>query len=332
VLRFSCSKCSAKLTAREDRAGTVTVCPRCKNRITIPAIAAQPPRQTEPPRDVVLVEPATTPGQLAVEPPGVDEPNVDPREQDDKLLISLGVTPLPQHTGERRRPWPIDVLLYPMTQTGLSCIAVLAAAPLIVWFIRAILGGIPMMGILFFLGKIALGMYAGWYWAECVYDSARGGTRAPDASALKIGKSDIGSRITYIASVYAVYVVPVFVYYLLFRRIDAACCALAAWTVIFFPMALLAMVMHDSTCALNPFFLLGSIFRTFFQYAGLLLLFLGVAAAGIWIRRAFPFSLRHPPVWRVVVRMAVLTYVVFLMTHILGRFYWRNRERLNWGI
>jgi hypothetical protein len=30
--------------------------------------------------------------------------------------------------------------------------------------------------------------------------------------------------------------------------------------------------------------------------------------------------------------LAATNYVAFLVAHVLGRFYWRNRERLDWGL
>ena len=338
MLRFRCPKCSVKLTAREDRAGKTAACPHCKSKIAIPSAQAPSPAQLESTTDkITFIEPAKAPDKPATDPlspPQADELDADARQHDEKLLISLGITPLPQHTGERQLPWLIDVLLYPTSQAGLTCMAVIVIAPLAAYFIRRFFGpfGAILLGWPIFLGSLVIGLYVIWYMAECAYDSARGGTRAPDAFGLKVGFTDVGARIIYIAAVYGVYVVPVIVYLMLFRRVDAILLALAVWAVLFFPMSLLAMVLHDSTFALNPLFLLGSIFRTFFQYAGLLLLLLAATSAVAWIILAPSSGLHIPSIWLTTARMAISTYIVFLMTHILGRFYWRNRERLDWGI
>jgi hypothetical protein len=94
--------------------------------------------------------------------------------------------------------------------------------------------------------------------------------------------------------------------------------------IVFFPMGLLAMIMHDSVSALNPLLLLGSIFRVFLPYVGFVLL-LGMLVVGLAL--LWPFLIVLP-----VIGFAAVLYGAFILAHILGRFYWRYRDRLDWGI
>jgi hypothetical protein len=90
--------------------------------------------------------------------------------------------------------------------------------------------------------------------------------------------------------------------------------------------------LNDSISSLNPFFLLGSIFRTFFQYAGLLLLFAALGTV-LWLAaQGQGESDELRPLWLEAIGLVVVSYAALVVAHVLGRFYWRNRERLDWGL
>jgi hypothetical protein len=143
-------------------------------------------------------------------------------------------------------------------------------------------------------------------------------------------RGELWSRVSYLLAVYIVYVLPVVVYRMVRQETDVVFWGLAAWAVVFFPMGLLAMVMHDSVSALNPLFLLGSIFRTFFQYIGLIVLFLPFAVL-FWLSGRTSEDSK-PTILLDVFGLFVTSYVPFILAHLLGRFYWRYYERLDWDI
>jgi len=94
-----------------------------------------------------------------------------------------------------------------------------------------------------------------------------------------------------------------------------------------FPMALLAVVMYESLRGLNPFLLLRSIARTPIQYLFLvplcyiLCLMFPLAYSFILNKQYWHFSY---------VLQAVAFYQALIMAHLLGRFHFKNDERLYW--
>jgi hypothetical protein len=93
--------------------------------------------------------------------------------------------------------------------------------------------------------------------------------------------------------------------------------------------------MFDSIRALNPVLLIGSIFSTFFQYCGLVFLIGGIilifgAVTTMEMGQAQLASVPALILGGVFYLLSV--YAVFIVAHLLGRFYWRNQEKLNWEV
>jgi hypothetical protein len=323
MIRFECQHCGHKLKVPDERSGRQGRCPACKGIVTVPAA----PLESSLTEDIQLVPADTARAGIgaALDLPQreyTDEDREEAGREDRRLLTRLGIEPLPEYTGERKLPWPIDILLYPANLAGLASLGVIVGVPLVLSLLSLVLWVIPFVGLLFFLAGVLIWLYAAWYFAECVYDSARGGTRAPQGLDTG-GTGDMWERVSYVLAVWIIFVVPMVVYFLATEgRKDAILWGLVAWAVIFFPMGLLAMVINDSLSALNPFFLLGSILRVFFPYVGFVLL-LGTFAAGLaWLTDILP----------PVINVAARSYGGLVLAHILGRFYWRHRERLDWGL
>jgi hypothetical protein len=113
--------------------------------------------------------------------------------------------------------------------------------------------------------------------------------------------------------------------------VDGVFWALVAWAMIFAPIGLLAMVVQDSADALNPLFLLGSMGRVLLPYLGLLLLVAGSAGL-VWQIALWSWVRPGCAIWLQIASAAVIAYSAFVLAHVLGRFYWRYRERLDWGL
>jgi hypothetical protein len=173
-----------------------------------------------------------------------------------------------------------------------------------------------------------------WYFAECVRDSATGGTRAPEVFATA-DVSTMFEQSLYLAACYIIFAGPAGFYSVFRHKTDAIFWLLAAYGVFFFPMGLLAVVMFNSGAAFNPVLLIGSIFSTFLQYCGLVLLICGVVLPIAAIMNIQPEDIPLPKVLTLILQAgftAILLYIVFVIAHLLGRFYWRYQERLNWEV
>ncbi|OHB60272.1 MAG: hypothetical protein A2167_02255 [Planctomycetes bacterium RBG_13_46_10] len=334
MINFRCPKCSVKLAAQEDRVGRISKCPRCKSEITIPASSLPESSEARGKVEISTGDSSKLLDESMFQLPlkqnrSDDESELSRREKEQ--LESLGFITGPKYTGERKFPWPIDILLYPCSASGLTNLAIIIGIPLMQNFIGRFAGFLSViLAIPFFCLNILIGLYAGWYLAECVQDSAKGGTRAPEVLAVETGLAEMKSRVLYLVAVYILFVLPSFLYRLYTVRMDIIFWVLVSWAVIFFPMGLLAMVMFDSTDALNPIFLLGSIFRVFFQYIGLSILF-GTLVGLIWF---IPIGSEYQtaPILLEIIKTIISGYGVFIMAHVLGRFYWRYKDKLDWGI
>jgi hypothetical protein len=266
--------------------------------------------------------------QLLDLPPAGSGGVPEARLSNDEVLAKLQFKAPPEYRGQRQLPWPIDILLYPFNPAGLINLAIIIGIPLFLTVLQQIVF-LPFLGLMFLLAELAVAVYAAWYWAECTYDSAQGGTRAPQLLDTA-GYGDKWSRVSYLLAVYSVFVLPALLYLLCTGRRDVILWLLVAWGILFFPMGLLAMVMHDGIYVLNPLLLLRSIRRTLVPYLGLLLLIAAQVALfcvvlALAAREEYATSLAA---------LVLLTggYFSLVVAHILGRFYWRYHDRLEWGL
>ena len=338
MIEFRCRHCHQKLRIAEKHAGRKSRCPRCKGEVRIPHPVAREPGAEQETDELTLIEPPKPRDEALLDVPDqqqVAAEHAEAHRQERAMLESLGIETQPEYSGDRRLPAPIDVLLYPTSAAGLTSMAIIGGYPLLAYLLqRFVPFNVPLLGLPFFLLGLGIGLYAGWYFAECVYDSAKGGTRAPLVFGGLASWGEMWSRVLYLLAVYIVYVLPAIIYGVFLGRTDAAFWGLLAWAIVFFPMGLLAIVILDSTSALNPFFLLASILRTFFAYIGLLILMAPLAGL-FWL---IPGLLaggdegQETSALLVIVGIASTTYLPFVMAHLLGRFYWRHRNSLDWGL
>lgn len=304
-MKFRCPNCSAKLAAKDSTAGYIRTCPRCKRKITVPELP-EPETPLQPrPVDRACSNPARD-NSRAMQPqwPAPTIP-FTPEKPDD-------------HSGQRRLVWPLDILMYPMSAGGLITLAIVVVLTFLLPLVRLIMFLDLILAVILFI-------YAGWYLAECVYDSSIGGTRAP--TVFTPGLGDMWSRVSYFIAVYVLYLFPPVVYVLITREVGPIFIALTLWTIMFFPMALIAMAVMDSTSALNPLMLLGAIARTFPAYVGMLILLVGVTLVLGFLWSALIGG--APALLGLLVAEIGGFYTAMVQAHVLGRFHWRYHERLD---
>ena len=255
---------------------------------------------------------------------------------------AISADPLTEVIEESSLPWFLDALAYPVSASGAVNIAVFVILPQIVGFVIGRLSGfiasrLPMGGASYITGLltlpfyIAFGGYVCYYLAHCVTDSSRGQRRASDIQiARTLDFGDLFSQVVILLACVAMACWPVAVYYGWAAWIERTEPAdlwywlLGSLGVFFLPMSFLAGVIFDTFDALNPLLIVQSIWRTFVPYCGLVLFFLAVTALAIEV---IPIL----PVWAFL-RQAMQIYLLLVLANSVGRFYWRNREKLDWGL
>jgi hypothetical protein len=92
--------------------------------------------------------------------------------------------------------------------------------------------------------------------------------------------------------------------------------------------------MFDSVKGLNPILLLSSIFSTFSQYCVLVILVIGIIFSFISFAKLTgtentqKFSITMIFIEGIFIFLE--TYIALIIAHLIGWFYWRNKEKLNW--
>lgn len=336
MIQFQCGHCGVKLKVPEAQAGKSGRCPKCRTTIRVPLAPPLPPAP--------LTETAS-PLPYPVAASSIDERLFDvpqprptaeqePRENraEAETQTRLDAATAREEVGERQSFWLVDVLLYPANIAGLTTLIIVAGIPLFLSFMMYVGGPLAIVaGLPAFIIDVLIRLYAVWYYAECVYDSAKGGTRAPMALDTAGDLRETFSRVLHLTVVYILFVFPAAVYWVWVRQTDTIFWGLIAWAIVFFPMGLLAMVIQDSTSALNPFSLLLAILRTFIPY---LLLLLSIAAVvGLYLLVHTLFMSDAYSSWFLGGMGAfAMVYLQLVLAHVLGRFYWRHREQLDWGL
>lgn len=251
---------------------------------------------------------------------------------------------------ERELPWIIDIFLYPFSAAGMIHLAIFCLAPPLLGFInRLALSRIPFGTLIDLVLLLLLTAYALYYLSCCVFDSSKGGRRAPDITVQYApDKSDLISQLFLVLASIAICFWPVAVYYVLIRRVDLFFWLLSAFGIFLFPMALLAAILFDATHALNPIFMIASVFKTLPKYCGLVLFYciLGAIVAAViynirhlsapqdltgtihYPRRLINYFFTAAFIYKAM----AFAYLAMVGAHLLGSFYWWHKDKLGWGL
>ncbi|MBL7152812.1 MAG: hypothetical protein ISS79_03785 [Phycisphaerae bacterium] len=348
MIRFNCPNCSQKFKVPEDRAGKKGKCPKCKNSILIPDSQIVADLLVPGPAADIQKAPEISPYNLtfldtpqkAETKTEVPEPYADPdtAEQDQSMLLLGYGRSEAEPPAERKYPWPIDILLYPVSVSSLTIIAITVVLPLLLHLLASFLRIFTMTfppGAVFlvlvqitrFLAGLVLFFYIWWYLCECLTDSATGGLRAPETAGKTPGFEELFFATLRIVGCILFFLAPAVFYLGYFRRYDTTLWVLYGCGAFFFPMGLLAVVMFDSIRAVNPLLIIGSIFSTFFQYIGLVLFYYipVLAIPAIIYFFGHNFFVGH-------LAKLVGVYLGMVTAHLLGRFFFRYEEKLNWEV
>lgn len=347
ALVFKCGNCGLKISVPRTHAGQKGRCPNCKNPITVPAEKSpvRKPEQIDPDETTRLV--GNDVGLTLLEVPEelklADEQIVESGtiknavEQESRPEGELAAEEAGT-AGRRKLPWIIDIFLYPSSKAGLTTLGIIVLIPFLIRIVLRLLGKIfqqfpPLLvlsipiSIAGFLVCILLYLYLYWFFYECIRDSAIGGVRAPETIANTPGLGEMFWQWLRTICCLLVFVAPVSIYYQYTRQTDTVFLILLVYAIFFFPMALLAVVMFDSLSGLNPILLIGSILSTFLPYCAMIAVFV---TGGFLVVHNVPET-DNSPVLRFILR-CVNVYLLIVVAHLLGWFYWRYEDKLNWDV
>jgi phage FluMu protein Com len=339
MIEFICSRCGQKLQMPETFAGKKCRCPDCKTILTVPQPALSepetgtqnknPPKAAQP-KDITINQSLNSAldwkpkPDIAQDRPsfdGVSEQKYAENFPDEKIYVP------PEQNPEQKRPAIVDIFLYPTSIHGLTIIAVIIGIPLLINVVAFLAGPFGLfIAIPGFFVMAVIAVYTLWYFCQCIRESAEGETRAPDVLIDAPSLFDMGWQSLRMAVCLAFFTAPPIIYNRFIGKVDTILYLLLAYTAMFFPIGLLAVVMHDEITALNPLLLIRSIIKTFFSYLKLVVLFYFV---GWLLFFSIKLSSSLPSLPSFLIE-AVLLYFLMIMAHLLGRFYWINKERLEW--
>jgi DNA-directed RNA polymerase subunit RPC12/RpoP len=339
MIEFRCKNCNQKIRAQDKLSGKRVKCPNCGDIVIVPKAENAEPVASQnnfsdskvsarysdlDPALFDIPQKGEAANRLSGERTAFEKGLEELKKLTEKTAAEEG-----EQIGERKLPCFIDIFLYPMSFSGVLNLAIFIGVPLLIDFLWTIL---PIeLGCLFQLvssvikGVVVLYMY--WYFVECISSSADGGLRAPKVLGKFPHVVDMFFQMVNVIGCFVVFFAPFVLYVLFAKRADVIFWMLLAYAVFVYPMALLAIVVIDSVSALKPRLLYNSISNTFLPYFGLILIFVaGVSLIGVLGQRMggleyLPFPLRCAGI-----------YLAFVAAHLLGRFYWRYQEKLNWEV
>ncbi len=369
MIEFSCQNCGHKINAPLNQAGLSQICPNCKSVVFIPSQQTQPSSASED-SDRPRINPLFTehdkllfdlqlpqknfepsPEPSPVSPEVADQIRQDARE----LKSQLGIEHV-EEVQQRKFPWFFDIFLYPLNQAGIIIFAIIVGVPLLIHALSVfclfltrlnfplVVLFVPVLWLLGLIIGIILWLYLLWYLYECVCDSAAGGIRAPETMAYTPSAGELFGRVMRILACFSIFWSPFIWSCHFFGQISFVEVSLSnlmrfvasswqgqiflAYAVSFFPMAILRLCTLESFLdALNPVPLVISIFASFLPYCLLILTFCFFAVLVATVERLSP-SIGALSYFFYTVEI----YLLMIWSHLLGRFYWRYKEKLDWGI
>jgi len=323
-MEFHCTTCGHKLRVPDTKIGKQGRCPRCREVVTVPSPDTK--------RDRVPLD-----GRLLDLPEPAQEDQTETAYKELRATFGGRIIE-PEEIPERKYAWMLDILLYPLNTSALTILLICVGGPFFlrvgVKFCWVMMTKVQMMLIPWLISLIihwaafiVLVLYLIWYVFQAIRDSARGGIRAPNTGAVTPGLAELFVEFFRLIASALYCMAPALVYLIYGAGIDAIFWTLYGFGGFVFPMALLAVTMHESLRGLNPFLLLRSTAHTFLPYFVLVPLCY-VLSLMFPLAYSLLLNVRYWH-WSYVLQGAAF-YLVLIMAHLLGRFYFKNDERLYW--
>lgn len=354
MIKFSCNNCGHKLGVRDEMAGKRGKCPECSGIIVVPEknllvsfqcencgsnISALPTQSGKkgkcPNCNLTVVVPQLhgltfldAPAEYKLQdrqpnPPAHPQQEIENEENEQEPKEEI------QPYTSRKLPWFIDILLYPLSVSGMVHLAILSFLP------RMLLplghGSYWMHPDIFGLGFVVIFTgYLLYCLFDCVRDSADGGRRASDIEVsvdILLNAWELISPVLKVSVCIAICFGPLLLYSIITQRTDTIFWFLALYAVIFSPITFLAVILFDSFRALNPILIITSIYNVFIHYCGLAAI---CFAGGLFVSIIMASQPRSSIIGYFF--SAACIYLAMVMAHLLGRFYWKYQDKLNWEV
>ncbi len=328
-VRFNCENCGYKSTVSESYAGKNIRCPNCYYIIFISKKESTDTTQTSSRYSAydssflnIQEQNILKHKQMAVYI--ASEQASESEEEDEEEP--------PQETDPaalRKAPWLIDIFLYTFNWPGLKHLAIFILVPQLINTLESILPYLVafVFSVFGFMVKILIFLYIYWYLAECVRESAGGWVRAPQGFGGIPTLSDMFGQVVNIIGCFAVFLGPFVLYTISAGKMNIISWFLLGFAVFLYPMGLLSVLMHDSVHGLNFRTFTKSIFNTFYPYLGLIILFV----VPVLLIRMIPAQEQESILSNIIFR-SVIIYTALIDAHLLGWFYWRYQDTLNWNL
>jgi hypothetical protein len=357
TIKFYCKNCGWKFSVPVTQAGKKGKCPKCKNIIVVPKIqttssvteqtnAGAPEDSSKSSVDdsALLVTPQKDKIQdLPLSQPENPEKTAEYEQEEESAEKTEPAT-----SAQRKLPWPIDIFLYPLSISGLIHLVIFFCVPILISLAyQFLLQQIwPISDLILAILYVLFVGYVLYYLSWCIIDSTKGGLRAPDMTLQSSpGKGEAIECAGIFLACLVVCFWPAAVYYIFTRKTDLLYWLLTAAGVLFFPMALLAGCLHDSIHGLKPMLIIKSVIKTFPGYLAVVVFFAAFFAMLSIVIPPPPQSEGLEPLWlylsqvtgaifssRYALRTTGFIYLAMTGAHILGRFYCRYQEKLNWEV
>lgn len=228
-------------------------------------------------------------------------------------------------------------LLFPANLTGLAHIAIFTVCFLSLTWVRFVSLGYVCYAVGFINLLVTIEMIC--YFYHCVRESADGASSAPD-SLLMDGPDMTGVSATlgglnlldiqYMTMIlpFLICFLPAMLYPYFTDRVDGIFWVLLAAGTFYFPMFFLAVILFDSSSGYNPLIHVISIIKTFFSYC--VLVFQCAVVIVLICLSAIFLSRNHTMAG--LLTLPITLYITMVYLHLMGRYFYKNEEKLCWAV
>jgi predicted Zn finger-like uncharacterized protein len=357
MIKIHCENCGQKFRVQDKHAGKKVKCPKCKNIIVIPeAHASSSVTEQRHCEDIKADSKSPIQGLIPldvlpkdkIQDPSLSQPDIPEKTAKYEQELEEESAEKTAALTRRKLPWLIDIFLYPLSISGLIHLAIFFCIPILLSLAYGFL-----LQYIWPVGELILAIlyilfvgYVLYYLSWCIIDSTKGGLRAPDTT---LRPSPARGEIIECAGIFLACIVVCFwpsaVYFIFTKKADLLYWLLTAAGLLFFPMALLAGFLHDSISGLKLMLIIKSVIKTFPAYFPVVIFFAGFFAVLSRVIPRLPQSrgLESMLLYltqvinnifgaRFALRLTGFIYLAMIGAHILGRFYYKYQEKLNWDV